>query len=545
MPERPIDLILDEYIQAAVPAVALRTSEESRALATILGVAKLRKCAVHAWNAREGLLCLQQADNDLPFPDGEETRFPANAAAAVLATIKGNSEADQGKMPGILVFLDLQTWLRELDPPSERVLRDLVATASESGLFVIFLGSTFAPPASFARHVTVLDYRLPDREGLDKILGKIERSCAEAETEIKLTPINNGQREALLRAATGLTCHEAETAYALAVARAYNPEKPRAARTLDAQVVSAEKALAIKRTGTLDIIEPDPRGLDAVGGLSRLKSWLLQRREVYSPKARAYKLPSPKGVLLAGIPGTGKSLTADILGAVFGVPALRLDMGRLFGSLVGESEGRTDEVLAMVDAVAPCCLILGEIEKSLQGTHGGASHDSGVGARILGKLLEWSQNHTSDVFMAATCNEPWLLPAPLLRRGRFDALFFIDVPGPGERAEIAGIHISRFGRDPRKFDLPKIAQASREFVGSEIEEAVKSALFAAFHDDGREVTTKDILAACVEIAKSKMVDVMAEQIERMRKFGERCQKASDEKELPSAKAEQPRKIMSS
>lgn len=548
---RPIEQVLTEYVAAGTPAVALRTSEESRAIETLRTVARDLKRNLNVWTAREGIVGTKLDFNKFMAAElgpKDAVQFPALAAAAVLGWIADHIQTDeQGQqfMPdeftvGILVMCDVQTWLKDLDPASERTLRDLVAQANSGGCTVIFLGNTFTPPPSFARYVTVIDYSLPDREALDAILAKLEADCKSQ--NIKLAPLDNGQREAVLRAATGLTCHETEQALALAVARARNPKTPGAVRTLDPLVISKEKALAIKRTGHLEIIEADPRGLDAVGGLGELKGWLGERRLAYSRKAREYGLPSPKGALVVGHPGTGKSLVAKCISAVFGIPTLRLDLGKLFGSLVGESEARTDEVLAMVDAVAPCVLWLDELEKALAGTHGGASHDSGVGARILGKLLYWMQERQSDVFILATCNEPWLLPAPVTRRGRFDEVWFVDLPTADECTEIAAVHVKKLGRDPKKFNLAELGNiaAAKKFTGSEIEEVVKAALYRAFYDGEREPVTQDLLD-CVATTRT-MAETMAEQFKRMTEYCARFRKASLPPDSPVAAKPGQRKI---
>jgi SpoVK/Ycf46/Vps4 family AAA+-type ATPase len=535
---KTIDTVLQEYLQAAVPSVALRTSEEPRALKTLLAVAESLDLNLNVWTSHEGIVLTRAATSGAwSVPKADEVGFPAGAARAVLASLPADGVTER---PGILVFCDLQTWIKDpaFDPPSERVFRELVARASSAGLFVVFLGPSFVPPASFERYVTVLDYSLPDREALGAILDKVAR---DAESNgLKLAGLDNGKREALLRAAAGLTCAEAETALALAVIRAKDPAKPKAVRTLDPQVIASEKALAIKRSGHLEIIEPDPRGLDAVGGLSELKTWLNERKRAYTPAARKYGLPSPRGCLVVGQPGCGKSLVAKCVGAVLGIPTLRLDLGKLFGSLVGQSESRTDEVLSMVDAVAPCVLWLDEVEKALAGTHGGASHDSGVGARILGKLLYWQQERQSDVFILATCNEPWLLPAPFTRRGRFDETFYVGLPSAVELAEIARVHLVRLGRDARKFNLSKIAAACEGFTGAEVEEAVKAALYRAFYDGEREPTEADVLATAK--ATKRLCETMAEQFKRMDEYGSRCRPASSERERPG-KAEAVRRML--
>ena len=400
---------LINYIKAACPSAAFRTVEEPRAMQVVLAIAKEREKNVFTWNARQGIVQVNTA-NGFSF-DTEDTLPPGDACEKMLDAIQESGEEE----PGILVLLDFHKFARDLDPNTERVVKDLLVAAPSNGLFVIFLGLEFRIPASFERYVKVVDFKLPDRDELNSILDKNERDCAEA--GIKLKPLANGQREEVIRAASGLTQPEAENAFALAVIEAEATDA-KAERVINARTVYREKANAVKRSGHLEIIEPDPRGIKAMGGLDNIKLHLMQRKLAYTQKAKAYGLPSPRGILLIGVPGTGKSLTAWVIGAIFNVPVLRLDLGCLFAGIVGESEQRTRDVLALADAISPCVLWIDEIEKGLAGSSGSGNLDSGVGKRMLGTILTWQQQHSNDVYVLATANQVEQLPPELLRKGR-------------------------------------------------------------------------------------------------------------------------------
>jgi ATPases of the AAA+ class len=228
--------------------------------------------------------------------------------------------------------------------------------------------------------------------------------------------------------------------------------------------------------------------IEDVGGLGVLKQWLRLRERAFTQQAREYGLPAPKGVALIGIPGTGKSLVAKTIGGLWRLPLLRLDVGALFGSLVGESEERTRRALRLAETIAPCLLWIDEMEKAL--AHGGL--DSGTSTRVFGTILTWMQEKTAPVFVVATANNIQSLPPELLRKGRFDEVFFLDLPTFEERKEIFAVHLRKRGRIPSDYDLDALARKSQGYVGAEIEQAIIDAMYLGF-SEGREFTTDDIL----------------------------------------------------
>ena len=225
-------------------------------------------------------------------------------------------------------------------------------------------------------------------------------------------------------------------------------------------VIAREKAQAVKKNGLLEIIETK-ESLESIGGLDVLKDWLLKRRNAFGKKARAYGLPVPKGLLIIGIPGTGKSLTAKATASVFGVPLLRLDAGRIFAGLVGQSEYNLRSVINTAEAIAPCVLWLDEIEKGLSGSKSSGSSDGGTSARVLGTFLAWMQEKTAPVFVVATANDVSQLPPEMLRAGRWDQSFFVDLPNEKEREAIWSIQIAKHGRDAKGLRHPATGQGDR------------------------------------------------------------------------------------
>ena len=260
----------------------------------------------------------------------------------------------------------------------------------------------------------------------------------------------------------------------------------------------------IARERVLEWFDPHPAGLDGVGGLELLKDWLAKRRQAFSAKARAYGLPAPKGMLLVGVPGCGKSLTAKAVAAAWGMPLLRLDLGALKSKWVGDSEQNIRKALNVAETVSPCILWLDEIEKALAGATQGAA-DGGVSSDALGAVLQWMQDRAGSVFVVATANDVSSLPPELLRKGRFDEVFFVDLPTTSERVAITCAALREYDRDPATIDVDAVADATAEFTGAEISALIPDAMFSAFADAERALTTDDVLRAAratVPLAKT-------------------------------------------
>ena len=323
-----------------------------------------------------------------------------------------------------------------------------------------------------------------------------------------------------------MTEDEVESSLALSVvkSKAINNEPK-----IDADFIMDEKAKILEKTGYLEYW-PYPDNLDAVGGLTNLKTWLNERKKaVLSPKAKEFGLPNPKGLFLLGPPGTGKSLSAKCLSREWGLPLIKFDLGKVFGSLVGQSEERMRMVCAQIESLAPATLWIDEIEKGMAGADSSGSMDSGVTKRVFGQLLTWMEERPKDklIYVIATANEALSLPPALLRR--FDALFWIDLPTTSDRFEILRIHLSKNNQasDDINKGLEQVVALTTGFSGAELERVVHSAMFKAFNEDADKIALKHLVESAQRIVP--LAQLRREDIEASREWArERCEFAQDE-----------------
>jgi hypothetical protein len=472
---------LVNYFKACFPALAVQATDEQRAMTDVLAAAKEVGRDIITWSATEGL-------RDLSSPSGgiEDTQDLQRACQV------GITLTTQGKRGIVFVIRDPQTWPFDRDPVLLRWFRDFLACQSEFGCAVVVVASSYQPHPTLEKMVVLLDYELPTREELARVVSEVAESAG--------VPADTS--EPVLRALSGLTLTEAANALSLSVVQT---------KGFDTKVIYGEKVKSVRKTGLLDIVEPDPRGLDAVGGLVNFKAWIRRRAKVWSPKAKAAGVSDPKGVLLVGVPGTGKSLCAKAVGTALGIPTVKLDMGSMFNSLVGESERRIRDALALAEAISPCCLWLDEIDKGMAGANGSGSGDSGVTKRLFGTVITWMQERKRPVFLIATANDVGDLPAPLLRKGRFDEIFAVDLPLLTEREAVLRVQLEQRGKAVDSIDIASVAKATEEFTGAELEAVVAEALLAAFEVD-RELDTTDLLtaaAATVPLAKTAKAQIDA------------------------------------
>lgn len=474
---------LSDYIRAGFAGIWLVTFEEVRAEALLARTAEDLGYSLHSWSVTGGLVCVGTGA-------GEPVNDPLQAVSSL------------GELPerSILVLRDFQQFLGDAGQPADpvltRTLREQLRRARCSSRVAVVLGCRLVLPPELEKEFAVLQLGLPDRDDLCRIAGGIATSAG-------ITP-DDAALAAAADAARGLTSTEAEDVMALTVVRG---------RPLDPLLIAAEKAQSLKKGGLLELVET-PTSLADVGGLDGLKSWLLRRRHAFTPEA-AFGLPVPRGILLLGIPGTGKSLTARAIAGVLEKPLLRLDAGRLFAGVVGESEANLRRAIAMAEAAAPCVVWIDELEKALSGSRSSGSTDGGTAARVFGAFLSWLQDKDSPVFVVATANDISQLPPELLRKGRIDEIFFLDLPGEAERAEIWRIHIARRRRDPQALDPAALVRQSDGFTGAEIEQAFIDALYMAY-DAGRDVCREDVLEALRRTVPLSVT--MAEDIRALRQW---------------------------
>jgi len=472
-------------IRARFPLLYILSYEERRVLEALEAIAEAEGYRLLVWSVTKGLRDV--ARPDVPVSD------EAQDYLGVLRFIP-RYEGD-----ALFVLLDYHAFLR--DPVAVRGLRDLVGELTVTQKTAIILSPSLVIPPEMEKEIVVVDYPLPTREELAAIVDEMVRRLPEGAT----VDLDEEGKEALIRALQGLTATEAENALALAVVTY---------KGLDRQAIPLiirEKKQIVRKSRALEFFPVEELDLNQVGGLGNLKAWLRLRAADFSEAAKEYGLESSRGVFLVGIPGTGKSLTAKAVGGEWGMPVIRLDMGAVFQGVVGSSEENIRQALKLAEAVAPCILWLDEIEKGLSGLGSSNFSDGGTTARVFSTFLTWMQEHTSSVFVAATCNDVTALPPEL--PARFDEIFFLDLPTEQERMEIFAIHLRKRGRDPERFDLEALARASEGLVGREIERAVKEGMRIAFNA-GREVKTADILQALEALVPLR--ELYREKIEALR-----------------------------
>lgn len=482
---------LTNYIRAGYSGLYIVSFEEARVEAEIRAVATDRDFRFLIWSVSGGTIDATDANNPEkvnPTPPFEDGCDPM----AMLATFAVLPEKS------ILVLRDFHMFLADPNPVLFRKLKDALAIGKASNRVLVIVGCQLKLPPELEKEITVIDFKLPDRDQLRTVLQAIAKSAG-----LEL----NGNTDPILDAASGLTTIEAENAFSLAVVEA---------RDITPEIVAREKAATVRKNGLLEIFQSTVSLAD-IGGLETLKDWVSKRRLAFSRKAQDYGLPSPKGVLVVGIPGTGKSLSAKAAANILGVPLLKLDCGRIFGSLVGESERNVRAVIQTAEAIAPCVLWTDEIEKGLGGSKSSGVSDGGTSGRVFGTFLQWLQDKTAPVFVFATANDISQLPPEFLRKGRFDELWFVDLPNEAERTDIWKIHILKKGRKLKTFDVPALARASEGFTGAEIEAIVNEALFAAFDDD--KPLNDDYLLAAIKTTVP-LSRTMANEIDALRTWAQ-------------------------
>jgi SpoVK/Ycf46/Vps4 family AAA+-type ATPase len=400
--------------------------------------------------------------------------------------------------PSIYVFKDLHLHMKEAS--IKRALRDLAAYLPSTLTTVIIMAPALQMSPELEKDVTVVDFPLPRREELRQALDDIQNEL-EGNQAFTLDRTEEG-KEQILEAAVGLTLKEAENVFAktLVLTSRLTPN--------EVPLIYTEKKQIIRKSGLLDYIDTSET-LDSVGGLDTLKGWLRQRRDAFGERARAFGLPAPRGVLFVGVQGCGKSLCAKAVSNQWRLPLLRMDTGAIFSMYVGESEGNLRRVIQLAESISPVILWVDEIDKGFAGMGGSGSGDAGTTARVFGSFITWMQEKTSSVFVIATANNVEHLPAELLRKGRFDEIFFVDLPTDAERAEIFRIHLARRRCDPAAFDIGALVAASDTFSGAEIEQAVVSGLYTAF-EAHTQLTFAHVLAALRETFP--LARTMSEQI---------------------------------
>ena len=491
-PHSKIASELEVLIRARYPLVEIISWEEERVLRCLDSIAGKLGKQVWQWTANSGL-CRFRVYQSQPGEGAKGTKDPLLA----LKEISANA-ADAA----IYVLKDFHPFMKEASVV--RALRDLAGSLRSTYSTVVLLSPRLAVPPELEKDLTVVDFPLPEREDLMEFFDHLAQDLA---GNPALTFENTEEtRQRLAEAAIGLTMNEVENVFAKILV-----ERGRLT-VAEVPEVYQEKRQVIRKSGVMEYIDPE-EGIEMVGGLAQLKDWLRKRRRAFHPKARWFGLPMPKGVLFLGIQGCGKSLCAKAVSRFWQMPLLRLDMGELFGSLVGASEENVRRAIRIAESVAPVILWIDEIDKGFSGLSSSGSSDAGTASRVFGTLITWLQEKHSPVFVIATANNVEVLPPELLRQGRFDEIFFVDLPSLDERKDIFRIHLALRRRNPARFDLDTLARTAEGFSGAEIEQSVISALYDAF--DRNQDIDQEMIVNALKSTRPLSV-LMAEELNKRR-----------------------------
>lgn len=488
---------IETLIRARYPILYVVTAEESRVQELIVGIAQRRQKRVFEWSASTGIV-----------PAGTSIQSQKHRNAPTKDPLLALDQVIDQVEPAIFLFKDFHPYLARSNHAVIRKLKEIALQLKNSLKTIVLVSPVLEIPTEVDKEVTVLNFPLPTRDDLAELLGRIIEDVKEFK-QVRIE-LDDAGRERLLQAALGLTLGEAENVFAKIIVKDARLSGD------DVNEVFAEKQQIIRKSGLLEYYATSET-FSNVGGLAVLKDWLQKRAVAFTEEARAFGLPAPKGILMLGVQGCGKSLSAKAVSCLWQLPLLRFDMGRMFGSLVGSSEENVRRAIAVAESVAPAILWVDEIDKAFAGSQGSGVSDGGTTARVFGTFLTWLSEKTAPVFVVATANEISQLPPELLRKGRLDEIFFVDLPTVGEREEIFRIHLSKRGREPEKFDVESLAAHSENFSGAEIEQAIISALYDAFYAQ-HELSPQHILEALRQTVP--LARTMDEQITRLRNWAE-------------------------
>jgi len=481
-------------LRARNPLIWIVTREEARAEQYLVEAAAAANYVPRMWDVDQGITRL----------DGKKEQIGGADPGDALSAIRERAERETNPERGLWIMRDLPSWLEgPAGAATLRKLRNLArflpSTPRDNAQAIVVISPSGKVPDELGVHASVIEWPLPDREEIGAILKAAIDALPEA---MQKDAAPNGTRDAAIDAAVGLSGEEAASCFARSIVKL---------RKIDPAIVAKEKRRVVAREGVLEWFDPLPGGLDAVGGLDALKQWLTSRASAYSTQARDYGLPAPKGAMLVGVPGCGKSLTAKAIATAWNVPLLRLDLGALKSKFVGDSEANLRKAFRIIEVIGRCVVWLDEIEKALQGATSGSA-DGGVSSDALGAILSWMQDRQGEAFVIATANDVSSLPPELLRKGRFDELWFVDLPTEDERGAIIAATLKSHGR--KITGIETVAKQTEGFTGAELAALVPDALFTAFNDGRREPVANDIvLAASTVVPLSKTA---AEKIAKLR-----------------------------
>jgi len=470
MPNNPV---FSQYIMAGYPLLYVETHEEYRAIGCLLKefTNTREKYHFYTFDCVDGIASVK-------LTDGKVVSAKIQSDVPLSELKEAFEWIEKANPNSILILKDTHHYIEK--PTVTRKIRNLTPIFKAAGKALICMSPVVKIPPEIEKEITVIPFKLPTKEDLKIIL----RTVCEA-GEVKYPESD----ELLLDSALGMTSFEAENSFAVSLIETRGK--------FDPKIIQKEKAAIVRKTGLLEIVEQTYTMAD-IGGNDNLKAWITGKGKCFTEGARRFGILPPKGALFVGPPGTGKSLSAKAISAALNRPLLRLDLGRVYGQYVGESESNLRKVFTQVEGVAPCVLMIDELEKAL----GGAEDGHEVRKSIFGNLLTWMNDKTADIFIVATANDCKSIPPAMLRSGRFDKIFYVDFPDKKSRKEIFNIHIKKIGRKPANLINDELLAATEGFTGAEIEVLLQESLTTAF-TEGSELQTNHILASIGSITPTR------------------------------------------
>ena len=477
-----------DFLRIRQPLLYTVVNEEKRFLTYLEHYAKLNSYEVFTWDCFQGLV--KMSTDEIVESDSKDLKDPLlilehilNEAKSYVNNLELIERRKTENIKGyIYVLLDFHRFIGE-DPDFERRLKSI---AHLNGIVsTVLVGNDYTIPNTLENLIPMIDFPFPNKDeikdGLYQIVNGVSSRIPGLQAKTK------EKQEDLINAVSGLTFFEAQNAFAKSVVRHQGWEIPK---------ILKEKSQIISKSGILEFFA-ETTSLEDVGGLTNLIEWIQKRGDCFTEEAEKYGIEKPRGLLTLGLPGVGKSLVCKAIAGTWEMPLLRLDFGKLFDSLVGQSEARTRNALKLAEVVSPCILWIDEIEKGLSGVSSSGRTGGGTTSRVLSTFLTWMQEKKAPVFVVATANDHSSIPPEFLRAGRFDEIFFVDLPNEEEKMEILSILLRKKGYNPNDFELYDIAKdsVSKNFSGAEIEKAIANAMLDCFEDGRREVKTNDIVKA--------------------------------------------------
>ena len=460
------NLELTLFLKARYPILYINTVEEERIEYIIRKNIKTNlNRSIYSWDFVDGY-------SNNPNNDGFARRNPLQALELI--------ERLNPETPALFLLKDFNRFIGDLSV--SRKLRNVTRILKLQSKTIIIIGSDLSIPKELRDLITIIQFQLPSKYEISEELNRLINSLN--------ILVNSELFEQLIRACQGLSLERIRRVFSKIIATY------KTINNNSINIILDEKKQIISQTEILEYSSTNEK-MSNLGGLNNLKNWLNKRKTAFSIKASIYGLPTPRGILLLGIQGTGKSLTAKAIANNWKLPLLKLDVGKLFGGIVGESESRLRQMILVAETIAPCILWIDEIDKAF--TYTESKSDSGTSNRILATFISWLSEKTKPVFVISTANNIDLLPIEILRKGRFDEIFFLDLPDINERKEIFKIHLKEFRPDSWKlFDYSKLSQLSDSFSGAEIKQSIIEGMYNAFYEK-REFTTEDICNAISQL----------------------------------------------